>query len=511
MSKNENDVLNEPDHFLEFRKIKVAPKSVKFIPEIEVKSTAENHSNGDEIISSNLCAYDARKKVPDPEQIVNQNKVSIDSILINIPTTRIKAINSLLSGRVAYIKAAVDSDDEVCDILGATITDVKQSKDTIKCNLPNGASISFGYRKVSRRAKVEYEDKDSGEIKHKMVTQVDKVVQVAISSKILGADYHKGISHENLSQVVEAINSTGMIEISRTGLESAFCWDVDIKKDFVIRYEPARFIRELYDARDQSYEEVDKDFCKVFGVDLVVSRKRNKGETDEEYEKRIEQLSFEKAKEAKKKGIGIQFGYRKNSLHPLYKFYDKGLELCSKSDDFREQNLKHNDYKGIKIIREELNIPTQKYARSIGLIGENEKLTVGKLMELTESQSELTKVLNDNFDKYFWTDKRLNDMGYNENEENRDKIGDLPISKLTRALALKIYDLCSYLAQNNARHLAQGAAMCLVKDRPDNVITQAQNVINKALQDVEDYEIRKKKSIDDILKVDNLPINPSSN
>lgn len=508
MSKNENDVLKEPDHFLEFRKIKIAPKSVKFIPEIEVKSTAENHSNGDGIIFSKYSAYDALKKVPDPEQIVNQNKVSIDSILINIPIARIKAINSLLSGRVAYIKAVVDNDDEVCDILGTTITDIKQSKDTIKCDLPNGASIRFGYRGISKLVKSQYVDLRTGKKKYKMVAKVEKFVQVTVSSKILGADYHKGISHENLSQVVEAINSTGMIEISRTGLESAICWDVDIKKDFVIQYEPARFIRELYDARDQRYEEVDKDFCKVFGVDLVVSRKRNKGETDEEYEKRIGQLSFEKIG---KKGIGLQFGYRKNRLHPLYKFYDKGLELCSKSDDFREQNLKHNDYKGIKIIREELNIPTQKYARSIGLIGENENLTLGKLMKLTESQSELTKVLNDNFDKYFWTDKRLNDMGYNENEENRDKIGDLPISKLTRALALKIYDLCSYLAQNNARHLAQGAAMCLVKDRPDNVITQAQNVINKALQDVEDYEIRKKKSIDDILKVDNLPINPSSN
>lgn len=403
--------------------------------------------------------YDVRENRPNLDGITNNSQITIDSLLINLPANKALFVSDELSRNVAYIKASVDDDGELCEVLEQTITDVKQSGNTIKHEFSNGSSITFGYKRLSTFV-------DCGG------QSTDTIIQIAISSKVLGSDYHKGISHETMPIIIDAINSTGLVKVNSRCLESAFCWDVDVKRDFVCKGDMRAFLKSLYEARDRKFDDYAKGFCSTFGVH---------------------------GNSSMKSGMGIQFGKRKDALHPLYKMYNKGLELITKSDAFRELNLSGIDYSSINVIREEYNIPTQTFARNIGLITTSEKLTVGKLMRLTKSQSELETVLNDCRDKYFITSKRIEEM-----EANEDKLNGVNIQKLNKSLASCIYESSYILAIKGVDEtVIYISGECYVKGKDaKRVVEPAKLVIKRAIEDAKLFKQMQEDAVNEAVKGD---------
>lgn len=422
-------------------------------------NTMESMNNSVLGVTLKSRTYDVRENRPNLDGLTNNSQITIDSLLINLPANKALFVSDELSRNVAYIKASVDEDGELCEVLEQTITDVKQSGNTIKYEFPNGSSITFGYKRLSTFV-------DCGGQK------TDTIIQIAVSSKVLGAEYHKGISHETMPIIIDAINSTGLVKVNSRCLESAFCWDIDIKRDFICKGDIKAFLKGLYESRDKKFDDYAKGFCSTFGVH---------------------------GNSSIQKGMGIQFGKRKDTLHPLYKMYDKGLELITKSDAFRELSLKGIDYSNINIVREEYNIPTQTFARNIGLITTAEKLTFGKLMRLTKSQSELEKVLNDCREKFFITRKRIEEM-----ESNEDKLNGLNIQKLNKGLASSMYKSSYVMAISGvAETVIYMAVECYVEGKDiKRVVEPARLVIKRAIEDAKLFKQMQEDAVSEVVKDD---------
>lgn len=147
-------------------------------------------------------------------------------------------------------------------------------------------------------------------------------IKILCTSKMLQQHYLKGISISTTRYLHSYIMSLGLITFSHTDLLTSKIYDVDIKSDFKLSdYEFIEWIRQ--------------------------KRRSVKGS---------------KKFESKKDGnYGIQYGNRNNSTpsYPFVKFYSKGLELYTRSSEFKNNFLSY--FSDLDLRRVEVTVRNMKH------------------------------------------------------------------------------------------------------------------------------------------------------
>jgi hypothetical protein len=218
---------------------------------------------------------------------------------------------------------------------------------------------------------------------------------------MLGKDYFKGITSENIKQIYEEIISQKIIHCNYETFLQSRITDVDIKQDFIMletNYET------MLKTIKCSIKESHKNFIHSF---------------------------------TKKENRGIQIGNRTEKNHPFLKVYDKEQEIKNHSQ-FLEKELNFNVPLDIK--RMEATFST-KLLRKFNVISEEQSATLECVLTGVENNS------SDLFKKLFI--HYLNPQLVGEVKMAVKSAGESKEVKLQRKVS-SIVELCLGLAQSES-------------------------------------------------------------
>lgn len=195
----------------------------------------------------------------------------------------------------------------------------------------------------------------------------DEFICLKITSKHLKERYFEGITIDNIQIVYDTIISFQSVYFDIDVFLKSYVTDTDFKRDVI--------------DSDNLFDET---------IDSIKFRAKSHKEKSKGYE------SF-RSKDNK----GIQFSSREKSTptNPYLKFYHKGIELMSRSVDFKDtylQSVPESQY--INAIRQEITIKGRKHFRIFGINN-----TLFDVLSL--SQEEKTNIMNAFIDKHL--DKRF--------------------------------------------------------------------------------------------------------
>ncbi|MDA9183539.1 hypothetical protein N9O26_02270 [Flavobacteriaceae bacterium] len=232
----------------------------------------------------------------------------VDSLELRILLSEVEIIDTtLIDNLITYAEST-----------GEFVKERKGEKVVI--TTPEG--LTFGYNVRKRKAHPE-----SPEI----LTQI----YILANAKHLKERYFEGITMDNVQILLDAINSTKTIKISREALLRADITDVDFCIDF-----PATYNEFKEEVVDRLYK-------------MVLTKKADR--VPRPYRT--------------KTNLGLQLNHRDKSTpaKTYAKFYHKTTELINNSADFAETYLKGIDYTNIG--RFEFNLKNRDYLRHYGMHG----------------------------------------------------------------------------------------------------------------------------------------------
>lgn len=177
-------------------------------------------------------------------------------------------------------------------------------------------------------------------------------LSITINSKLLKEDYLKGITSETIEKVYNTIISFGWFTVDYKDFLNSIISDVDFKVDTVFN----------------SQEEVSEHLKKL--CYNITS-----------YYKLHAKLTSRKDNE------GLQIGHRSNMTITFCKWYNKTKELIHSSSTFNEKYVRHYPDKEV-ILRFEFTLASKKAFKDYNLLLDNELLTLGKCLCLTQIQLE---------------------------------------------------------------------------------------------------------------------------
>lgn len=232
----------------------------------------------------------------------------VDSLELRIPIQEVQIIdNTLIDNLITY----AESTGEL----------VKEQKgERVSIATPDG--LNFGYNVRKRKV-------------HPTSPEILTEINILANAKHLKERYFEGITMDNLKILLDAINSTKTIKISREALLRADIIDVDYCVDF-----PATYNEFKEQVVDRLYK-------------LVITNKAD----------RVPRPFRTKT------NLGLQLNHRDKSTpaKTYAKFYHKTTELINNSTDFAETYLKSIDYSNIG--RFEFNLKNRKWLRYYGMHG----------------------------------------------------------------------------------------------------------------------------------------------
>jgi len=232
----------------------------------------------------------------------------VDSLELRIPITDVQIIDTTL----------VDNLITYAESTGELVKEQKGERVSIAT--PDG--LNFGYNVRKRKA-------------HPASPEILTEINILANAKHLKERYFEGITMDNVHVLLDAINSTKTIKISREALLRADIIDVDYCIDFPANY-------------DEFKEQVVDRLYK-----LVITNKAD----------RVPRPFRTKT------NLGLQLNHRDKSTpaKTYAKFYHKTTELINNSTDFAETYLKDIDYSDVG--RFEFNLKNRKWLRHYGMHG----------------------------------------------------------------------------------------------------------------------------------------------
>jgi len=174
---------------------------------------------------------------------------------------------------------------------------------------------------------------------YKIENQINKqgivlpYLTILFTSKILGADYFKGIQKPTLFQVYENIIKQEIVYMTFEDFMFGECTDTDVKIDLIPRVEAKDVINTIYSLAKPKKLAIEA--CSVY---------------------------------RQKSNLGIQFALRKTPKYikaPYLKFYEKIRELKSKSIEFKENHLLKFELPN-EVLRVETTIKNKKHFKHLG-------------------------------------------------------------------------------------------------------------------------------------------------
>lgn len=232
----------------------------------------------------------------------------VDSLELRIPLSEVEIINTTLI-------------DKLITYAESTGELVKEQKgERVSIATPDG--LNFGYNVRKRKV-------------HPKSPEIQTEINILANAKHLKERYFEGITMDNVHLLLDAINSTKTIKISREALLRADIIDVDLCVDFPAKY-------------DEFKEQVVDRLYK-----LVITNKAD----------RVPRPFRTKT------NLGLQLNHRDKSTpaKTYAKFYHKTTELMNNSTDFAETYLKDIDYSNVG--RFEFNLKNRKWLRHYGIHG----------------------------------------------------------------------------------------------------------------------------------------------
>ena len=232
----------------------------------------------------------------------------VDSLELRIPIQEVQIIDTtLIDNLITY----AESTGEL----------VKEQKgERVSISTPDG--LSFGYNVRKRKV-------------HPTSPEILTEINILANAKHLKERYFEGITMDNVQMLLDAINSTKTIKMSREALLRADFIDVDYCVDF-----PATYNEFKEQVVDRLYK-------------MVITTKAD----------RVPRPFRTKT------NLGLQLNHRDKSTpaKTYAKFYHKTTELINNSTDFAETYLKGIDYTNIG--RFEFNLKNRKCLRHYGMHG----------------------------------------------------------------------------------------------------------------------------------------------
>lgn len=371
--------------------------------------------------------------------------IALDSFCLYIPETNCDFVhNDITRGIITLIT------DEDGEVLEEEYKVTKTGKNSVKVERV-GYTMYFQYVKRS--------------ILNPTTKRPDikSYVRININSKFLEADYLTGINSKTIDIIYNRIIETGLLSIKKAKFMKCLASDVDFKQDRLI---------------NGSKDDVKRFFEAAY--------------------KNVK-VGFEnaKSKTLKAANLIIDTSKRTNVKTPYHKYYSKLTELVYNSPEFNEAHLCLSDNGEQQIIRCELTISGQKVAEKLKLITAKERLSLEKLMFLTDNQSELNRIFAD------IQEERYNPIEMKEQDEN--KTPELKVCKLSQKDAETIYSLVynGVFNEGCSESFSYFIAEQIGKGS-DRKLKEAKDVATRAIADARNAIIAKENSINEVVGEPNL-------
>jgi len=280
----------------------------------------------------------------------------IDSLTIYLPLEQIKVIDERLTSE--YCIYYPDS--------GQIIEDLNPPKPIIIQD--NGINFRFN--------KVVFPPSPINQ------NQPSTLIRLTLTSKMLKERYFEGITIDNIQSIVDYINSTNIIEITKDIALNSICNDIDICINYNLEFEPYKQSLPLL-----------KKLVKLSKQHLVSVYPRKQTFKND-------------------KNIGIQFSTRDSGKfsEPFCKFYNKTNELINNSTEFYNKFIFPQLKYGLKIdniIRKEITLKNSVSKNNIKKrkqVNQNNNLkTLNDILNITPN--ELTLICNAQL-KYYYEKKQ---------------------------------------------------------------------------------------------------------
>lgn len=258
------------------------------------------------------------------KRIFMGNGYAIDSMTVLIYEPLVLIKNKALSARVIVVDVET----------GEQYGNPRDNTDVKVCNV--GFNTSYKAQKIARGT----------------YSEPKKYISFTLNSKHLKSRYFEGITKETIRIAYEQIISEGVIEFSFKDMLESIVWDVDIRKDFTAEdFKVTEFkeaVGKLNQALKPEYEKIAKPF-------------------------------------RSKKNQGFQVSTRDSANNPLYKLYNKKVELEVNSKDFWQAHLGCCNVE--KEYRIELTFKRRTQMAALGLLHEDELNTLENLLEAVDRDS----------------------------------------------------------------------------------------------------------------------------
>ncbi|SHF13838.1 hypothetical protein SAMN05444377_10479 [Flavobacterium fontis] len=292
------------------------------------------------------------------------NQGLIDSLTVFLPLDKITIIDNRLTDE--YMCYYPDNNDS-----GLLIEELHPPKPI----MINHNGINFRMNKVVLS---ELKDKRGN-----ILREHSEAIRLTLTAKMLHGEYFRGINNDNISRIVDYINTTNIIKIDTETILNSPCNDIDIcinyRLDFDIFKESRKFLYNLV-----------KD-SKKHAVELFPAKETQKIN----------------------KNIGLIYGDREKGLisTPFCKFYNKENELLTKSAEFYNIYLFPQLKYGLSIknlIRKEITLRNNEQKKNLiknGQVNKDNPLkTLKNILDITQDQ--LTEICNSTL-RYYYDKKQF--------------------------------------------------------------------------------------------------------
>jgi hypothetical protein len=275
----------------------------------------------------------------------------LDSLTIYLPLDKIVVLDERLTSEYHIIYP----------MTGLLIEDLNPPKPIlINCN-----GVNFRFNKVVFPP-------------NKINPNTTELIRLTLTSKMLFEHYFTGINKNNISDIIDYINSTNIINVNLETVLNSICNDIDICINYKLLFEPYKMSLQFL-----------KDMVKP-------SKQRDVSIFPRKQTEKID-LNF-----------GLMFGDRdKGSIgSPFCKYYNKTNELFTHSSEFYSKYLHQQTIEGLdinNIIRKEVTIKNSAFKAALikkRIVSPNNELkTLNDILNLSEL--ELTLICNIQLKQYF--------------------------------------------------------------------------------------------------------------